>query len=145
MHCASWLATQYDRYGEQSYSLALHILKDSALAEDAVVEAFQALRHAEGPDPRDLPRQVLRLTRDSALERLHLPRSDVPLTFIPGEFGPGPFADALARLPELERMVLEFEYFEGQSVATIAARLGQPAEQLEVVRRSAMRALKALS
>jgi len=42
-------------------------------------------------------------------------------------------------------MALEFEYFEGQSVATIAARLGQPAEQLEVARRSAMRALKALS
>lgn len=145
MHCARWLATQYDRYGARSYSLALHILKDPAMAEDAVVDAFQALRHAQNPDPLWLECQVLRLTRDSALQRLLLRRPGAALASIPGELAPGRFADALARLPHLERTVLELEYFEGQSVPAIADQLGQPAEEVHAARRSAMRALRAVS
>lgn len=76
MHCARWLATQYDRYGEQSYSLALHILKDSATAEQAVVDAFLALRRAQVPNPVELECQVLRLTRDIKVQRLHQRRPD---------------------------------------------------------------------
>ena len=141
MHCARWLATQYDRYGEQSYSLALHILKDSATAEQAVVDAFLALRRAQVPSPVELECQVLRLTRDIAVQRLHQRRPDAALAPSPGELRPSRFADALAQLPQLQRTVLELEYFEGQSEGAIADRLGQPAEQVRAARRSAMRAL----
>src|SRR5436853_4513928 len=37
------LAELYDRYGRPAYGLALRILRDEALAEDAVQEAFLAI------------------------------------------------------------------------------------------------------
>src|SRR5256712_14030816 len=37
------LAELYDRYGRPSYGLALRVLRDEALAEDAVQEAFLAI------------------------------------------------------------------------------------------------------
>src|SRR5881275_2998979 len=39
----SALAELYDRYGRPSYGLALRVLRDEALAEDAVQEAFLAI------------------------------------------------------------------------------------------------------
>src|SRR6476620_8544254 len=37
------LAELYDRYGRPAYGLALRVLRDAALAEDAVQEAFLAI------------------------------------------------------------------------------------------------------
>src|SRR5258705_13422198 len=39
----SALSELYDRYGRPAYGLALRVLRDEALAEDAVQEAFLAL------------------------------------------------------------------------------------------------------
>ena len=46
------LAELYDRYGRAAYGLALRVLRDEALAEDAVQEAFLAIwRGARGSSP----------------------------------------------------------------------------------------------
>src|SRR5918912_4347587 len=46
-------AELYDRFGRQAYALALRILRDAALAQDAVQDAFlTAWRTAPSFDPR---------------------------------------------------------------------------------------------
>src|ERR687885_1587461 len=47
------LAELYDRFGRAAYGLALRVLRDAALAQDAVQEAFlTAWRTAPGFDPQ---------------------------------------------------------------------------------------------
>ena len=49
----SALAELYDRYGGPAYRLALRVVRDAALAQDAVQDAFlTAWRTASGFDPR---------------------------------------------------------------------------------------------
>ncbi len=65
-----WLAAQYDRHGQQVYSLAFHIVKDQAEAEAVVVEAFLAL-HRAGRPADAIEDHLLRWTQDMAVLRVN--------------------------------------------------------------------------
>ena len=74
-----WLAEQYDRHGQQVYSLALHILKDRAEAEKVVVESFLVLYRARVSGAAGIEGDLLHRTQDIAVQRLGQ-RSSRPLS-----------------------------------------------------------------
>ncbi len=52
------LAELYDRYGRAAYGLALRVLRDEALAEDAVQEAFLAIWRGASRSSPSAPRRA---------------------------------------------------------------------------------------
>jgi RNA polymerase sigma-70 factor (ECF subfamily) len=138
------LAELYDRFGKIAWSLALRILRDEALAEDAVQEAFLA---AWRTAPRFMPERasartwLLTLVHRRAVDvvRREERRRGEPLEAAPeavGEAGADTSAllrlerervqRALKRLPDREREAIELAYYGGFSQAELAERLGQP-------------------
>jgi RNA polymerase sigma factor (sigma-70 family) len=138
------LAELYDRFGKIAWSLALRILRDEALAEDAVQEAFLA---AWRTAPRFMPERasartwLLTLVHRRAVDvvRREERRRGEPLEAAPelvGEAGADASAllrlerervqRALKRLPDREREAIELAYYGGFSQAELAERLGQP-------------------
>jgi len=137
------LAELYDRYGRLAYGLALRILRDEALAEDAVQEAFLAIWRSA---PRFVPERakastwILTLVHRRAVDvvrREERRRADSI------ELAPEPVAsaadddawlrferervqEALRRLPDPQREALELAYYGGFTQSELAERLGQP-------------------
>jgi RNA polymerase sigma factor (sigma-70 family) len=137
------LAALYDRYGRVAYGLALRVLRDESLAEDAVQEAFlQAWRSAERFDPRRAKASTWLLTfvhrRAVDLVRREERRRVEPAETAPPEAGPGAdedaerrskrqiVQDALRRLPADQREAIELAYYGGFTQSELAERLGQP-------------------
>jgi len=137
------LAELYDRYGRLAYGLAVRVLRDEALAEDAVQEAFLAVWRAA---PRFVPERgrastwILTLVHRRAVDlvrREERRRAD-SLAAAP-EHG-GAAADdhvvlrlqrqrvqqALGLLPDPQREALELAYYGGFTQSELAERLGQP-------------------
>src|SRR5215208_995102 len=52
------LAALYDRFGRVAYGVALRVLRDQALAEDAVQEAFLAVWRSAGSYRRERAKQA---------------------------------------------------------------------------------------
>jgi RNA polymerase sigma-70 factor, ECF subfamily len=138
------LAELYDRFAKIAWSLALRILRDEALAEDAVQEAFLA---AWRTAPRFMPERasartwLLTLVHRRAVDvvRREERRRGEPLEAAPeavGEAGADTSAllrlerervqRALKQLPDREREAIELAYYGGFSQAELAERLGQP-------------------
>src|SRR3954454_9383243 len=96
------LAELYDRYGRQAYALALRILRDPALAQDAVQDAFlTAWRTAPSFDPlRGAPSTwLLTIVHRRAVDVV---RREDRRRAAPPHHAPGPSRDATqqaARLP----------------------------------------------
>jgi RNA polymerase sigma factor (sigma-70 family) len=137
------LAELYDRFGRIAYGLALRILRDEALAEDAVQEAFLAIWRTA---PRFVPERakastwILTLVHRRAVDvvrREERRRADSL------ELAPEPVAAAadddawlrferervqaaLTRLPDPQREALELAYYGGFTQSELAERLGQP-------------------
>jgi RNA polymerase sigma-70 factor, ECF subfamily len=137
------LAELYDRFSRVTYGLAVRVLRDRALAEDAVQEAFLAVwRTAASFDARrgSASTWVLTLVHRRAVDlvrREERRRAD-PLDDVP--VGSGEATDetaevreqrravqaALAKLPTDQREALELAYYGGLSQSELAEKLGVP-------------------
>ena len=137
------LGSLYDRFGSVAYGLALRILRDERLAEDAVQEAFLAVwRQAASfrPERANARSWVLTFVHRRAVDlvRREERRRAEPLE-PEAEPATGSTAEAvelrrrreavqsaLAQLPEEQRRPIELAYYGGFSQSELAERLGEP-------------------
>src|SRR5213595_2801778 len=138
------LAELYDRFGRVAYGLALRVLRDEALAEDAVQEAFfTAWRTADAfvPERAKASTWLLTLVHRRAVDlvRREDRRRTEPLTESVEPPSMGSAEDdawlrferervqtALKRLPDQQREALELAYYGGFTQSELAERLGEP-------------------
>lgn len=139
------LGELYDRVSRVAYGLALRVLRDERLAEDAVQEAFlQIWRSAASfrPERAKASTWILTLVHRRAVDlvRREERRATEPLT----DETPVPEARertedaawlrferervqrALSQLPDVQREALELAYYGGFSQSELAERLGVP-------------------
>jgi RNA polymerase sigma factor (sigma-70 family) len=137
------LAALYDRFGRVAYGLALRIVRDAALAQDAVQDAFLAAwRTAASFDPERGSASTWLLTlvhrRSVDLVRREDRRRGDPLDDAPVAAAEATDEEAwlrerrravqaaLAQLPGDQRQALELAYYGGLSQSELAERLGVP-------------------
>jgi RNA polymerase sigma factor (sigma-70 family) len=138
------LAELYDRYGRIAWGLARRVLRDDALAEDAVQESFLAAWRTASrfmPERGTARTWLLTLVHRRAVDlvrREERRRAD-PIEAA-GEPSGATGADddallrlerervqaALAQLPDREREAIELAYYGGFSQSELAERLGTP-------------------
>jgi RNA polymerase sigma-70 factor (ECF subfamily) len=111
------LAELYDRFGRVAWGLALRVLRDETLAEDAVQEAFLAAWRTAS---RFVPERGS--ARNWLLTLVHRRAVDDALLRLERERVQG----ALAQLPDQQREAIELAYYGGFSQSELAERLGQP-------------------
>ena len=139
----SALAELYDRVGGTAYGLAYRVLRDEALAEDAVQEAFLGLWRGAGsfiPERAKASTWILTLVHRRAVD---LVRREQRRRAEPIEGAPEPAVgsaeeaawlrldrervqDALAQLPDQQREAIELAYYGGYTQSELSERLGQP-------------------
>ena len=140
----SALAELYDRYGRTAYGLALRVLRDEALAEDAVQEAFLAVWRTAArfvPERGKASTWILMLVHRRAVDvvrREQLRRTDSLDESREAEGGASVdeeawlrlqrerVQEALRQLPDQQREALELAYYGGFTQSELAERLGQP-------------------
>lgn len=137
------LAALYDRYGRAAYGLALRIVRDASLAEDAVQDAFLAVWRSADRFAQERAKAstwILTLVhrravdvvrreerrRADPLEAAHEPSGDATDEQAWLRARRERVRAALARLPEAQRQALELAYWGGLTQTEIAERLGQP-------------------
>ena len=134
------LGAVYDHYGRAAWSVAMRVLGDRQLAEDATQEAFmRAWRGASSFDPaRPLSPWLMTIARRTALDVHrrehrptrgdHAPEQEVPVN-LPGierAWETWEIKLALDQLPDEERQVVGLSHFRGLSHPQIAEALGVP-------------------
>jgi RNA polymerase sigma-70 factor (ECF subfamily) len=137
------LAELYDRSGRVAYGLAVRILRDESLAEDAVQDAFLAIWRGAArfmPERGKASTWILTLVHRRAVDlvRREQRRRTEPLPEAEpaGEAGSDEgmwlrlererVQAALARLPDRQREALELAYYGGFTQSELAERLGEP-------------------
>jgi RNA polymerase sigma factor (sigma-70 family) len=137
------LAELYDRYARVAYGLALRILRDPTLAEDAVQEAFLAVWRSAGSFLADRAKAstwILTLVHRRAVDlvRREERRRGDPLETVEPAAGEATdeqaalraqrriVQEALRQLPDEQREALELAYYGGYTQSELAERLGQP-------------------
>jgi RNA polymerase sigma-70 factor, ECF subfamily len=137
------LAELYDRFGRVAYGLARRILRDDALAEDAVQEAFLAAwRSASRFVPERAKAQTWLLTlvhrravdlvrreerrRAESLgdEREEIVGATDEAVWL--RYERERVQGALRKLPDQQREAIELAYYGGFTQSELADRLGQP-------------------
>src|SRR5437764_9536779 len=139
----SALAELYDRYGRPAYGLALRVLRDDTLAEDAVQEAFMSLWRTA---PRFVPERgkastwILTLVHRKAVDivrREQVRRTDALVQDAGDQANAADeeawlrlqrerVQNALRQLPDQQREAIELAYYGGFTQSELAERLGQP-------------------
>jgi RNA polymerase sigma factor (sigma-70 family) len=139
------LAQLYDRYSRVAYGLALRVVRDQALAEDAVQEAFLTVWRTASSFRSDRAKPstwILTLVHRRAVDvvRREERRRAAPLegTEEPEERGLAADEEiqlsdrrrlvqqALLQLPEEQREALELAYYGGLTQSELAERLSVP-------------------
>jgi RNA polymerase sigma-70 factor (ECF subfamily) len=137
------LAELYDRHGRVAYGLALRIVRDPALAEDAVQEAFLAVWRSAARFVADrskastwlltlVHRRAVDLVRREErrraepIEGFDAPASEVTDEAVWLRFERERVQEALRALPDAQREALELAYYGGFSQSELAERLGLP-------------------
>src|SRR5258706_11922272 len=131
------LAELYDRFGRVAYGLALRVVRDQTLAEDAVQEAFLAAwRTAVSFDPGrgKASTWLLTLVHRRAVDVVRREERRRADALDPEPLGSGESTDAsaevredrrrvqaaLAKLPPDQRQALELAYYRGLSPSELA-------------------------
>ncbi len=139
----SALAALYDRYGRVAYGLALRVLRDATLAEDAVQEAFLAVwrsAHRYIPERSKPSTWIMTFVHRRAVDlvRREERRRAEQLTDVESIAGGMVDEDAwlglerervqaaLQQLPDQQREAIELAYYGGFTQSELAERLGQP-------------------
>jgi RNA polymerase sigma-70 factor (ECF subfamily) len=139
------LAELYDRYAPAAYNLARRVVRDPALAEDAVQEAFLAVwRGADRFVPERASASAWLLTivhrravdlvrreerrRGDVLEEERAPESRAPSAehAVWLNLERERIRNALDLLPDRQRELLELAYYGGFTQSQLAVRLGRP-------------------
>ena len=137
------LAELYDRLGSVAYGLAFRVLRDGALAEDAVQDAFLAVWRSAGsfvPERAAARTWVLTLVHRRAVDlvRREERRRGESLEGVAEETDPSAeqaawlrlererVQAALRQLPDQQREALELAYYGGFTQSQLAERLGEP-------------------
>ena len=137
------LAELYDRHGRVAYGLALRVLRDPALAEDAVQDAFMGVWRSAArfvPERSKASTWLLTLVhrravdlvrreerrRAEQLEAASVPTGEATDEAVWLRFERERVQRALRALPDAQREALELAYYGGFSQSELADRLGQP-------------------
>ncbi|MDQ4019794.1 MAG: sigma-70 family RNA polymerase sigma factor [Actinomycetota bacterium] len=138
------LAELYDRYGRVAFGLAFRILRDRALAEDAVQDAFFAAWRTAArfaPERAKASAWLLTLVHRRAVDlvRREERRRTEPLAEVSASPAGEDTAEAawivlertrvqeaLRQIPDPQREALELAYYGGYTQSEIAERLGEP-------------------
>ena len=137
------LGELYDRYGRVAYGLALRIVRDRALAEDAVQEAFLAVWRSAGAflaEQGKASTWILTLVHRRAVDivRREERRRTDPLDDAEQPTGEATdeeawlraqrqvVQEALRKLPPEQREAIELAYYGGFTQSELAERLGLP-------------------
>lgn len=152
----------YDQFGSSAYAIIVRIVKDARVAEDLLLETFFKLwnRVVEFENEGALGPWVATVARNRAVgycystegrlpqARHNIERLERPRLF--ADFGIsaassdqiGLVRQALRKLDENQRRILELAYFEGLSQNEIAARLQHPLGAVKAWARSALQVLR---
>jgi RNA polymerase sigma factor (sigma-70 family) len=137
------LGVLYDRFGRLAYGLAYRILRDQALAEDAVQEAFLAVWRSADAYKRERAKPSTWILTVVHRRAVDLVRREERRRGEPLETAPEPTAgpadedaslrdrraavqSALRELPGDQRQALELAYYGGLTQSELAERLGVP-------------------
>ena len=139
------LSELYDRYQASMYGLALRITRDTAMAQDAVQEAFVGVwRNASrySGAKASVRTWILSITHHRAIDLIRRRRATaaIPEGDAPGDAFTAPdvwpdvvravdaaaVRGALGALPDLQRQAIEMAYFDGLTQTEIADKTGAP-------------------
>ena len=137
------LAELYDRFGRPAYGLALRILRDRALAEDAVQDAFLTVWRSATrflPERATAGTWILTLVHRRAVDVVRREDRRRAESLEEARVESGGASDeavwlklqrervqaALRQLPDQQREALELAYYGGFTQSELAERLGQP-------------------